>query len=336
MEIEGVAGYIAQKYYDVLLLDTLKLLPHMYADFYLSPYKNKSASTAKRVNYYIGEKNDLKIFLKIIKPHSGDNFLGIIYELYVYDFLKKNFHRYINLKNYVISLHDIKYIKIDNEEIYFITTEYSHKNKYLFDFLIEKINCNDYDSFTAVIFDLLYGIYVLNEEIGLVHNDLHFHNILYVPTTDYVQICNINNEHVKIQKAFFIKIFDFDNATLYDDLHNLFLDKDMDRLFGSCNKKTKKDIHTLVTCLYYFRRVAQNNVIFYERIEQIINIIMPNERLLNYISLHLDNDKSPFSWSKYGIFQVSEYYVINDTAIYDDIDIKSIIKNYFDVFIEQN
>jgi len=112
-----------------------------------------------------------------------------------------------------------------------------------------------------LIFELLYSIYIMNINLNLMHNDLHFGNIMTKKLdTPIYSTYIINNNTYILKKYFIIRIYDFDRAYVKNDdieIVNNFLEKKNiknDKITfchesGSCNKKSNKDTFVLLASL---------------------------------------------------------------------------------------
>ena len=172
-----------------------------------------------------------------------------------------------------------------NPFIYFIITE-NIEGLSLYDYLM--IEPYDFKVFIELIFELLYGIYLMNIKLKIRHNDLHFNNII-IKKLDFPirQIYKINNKKYTRMKNFQVCIYDFDNSYLYN-YNNEYL---ITRKFYSFNNKVNntKDIWTL---LHSIRLLLNSNKLNKDDVDKLYAIFLINpvaQRLFHDQKLNSDN-----------------------------------------------
>ena len=151
------------------------------------------------------------------------------------------------------------------------------------------------------LFDMIYGIYLMNDRLKLMHNDNHFSNILIktnlLETTCKYQIGNV--EYIK-KKKFRLCFYDFDFSYL-KDLNNPYIEKKHNDNSVIQNKFSAKDIWSLLNSIL---RSARKNITNQNQRIYLINTIV-NQKIyqqqletfpqLNFyskiINLILNNDK---------------------------------------------
>jgi hypothetical protein len=190
-----------------------------------------------------------------------------------------------------------------------------------------------------VIFNIFFAIHTMNINIGLIHQDLHFRNIminysLVGRTKDLTfEICG---KSITFKQLHQIKIIDFGMSCLYKDkeFYNPHLDEFFIHEFGSYNTKdknlqnnlqnnlqsqnsqvhkshedqvSKKDIFTTFNVLQEYviklGRLSDNyfpgNTLKIELIEKICKIIVPNEKLREVMIKSIHRPRDSYFWSKY-------------------------------------
>jgi hypothetical protein len=208
--------------------------------------------------FFTGEDNLLyeqKIYRYIqtrnerIKPYYEDYFVKV-YD--VYKTKSRYFKQYLNDVNakrisgsvltHWFTSGDLESKLNSNEIIYFMITEdiqgFEYKDFYIKNYKNEKL-------ITGTLFDMVYGIYLMNDKLKLMHNDNHFSNVLIkvgLPSTDTTyQIGNIEYTRKKNYRLCF---FDFDLSYLEGE-DNPYLGPGW---FGQ-NKSSAKDIWTILNSL---------------------------------------------------------------------------------------
>ena len=203
---------------------------------------------ANRINVFKTTYDGQPVFIKIfnIPPTKGSKIInGLLYEQQIYNYLKTRDERIKKIyKDYFIEMVDIFKIQKQADTIDKLG-KYIEKNKVYEDelnkfkiiltsaetfyFLITKDNeaqslykyITTYtipdNELIEIVFEILYGLYLMNIRLNIRHNDLHFNNIMIKqlarPT---VQEYRINDKIYKRTKNFQIYIYDFDLSYLYE------------------------------------------------------------------------------------------------------------------------
>lgn len=107
-----------------------------------------------------------------------------------------------------------------------------------------------------ILVELFNVVYYMNEILNIYHNDLHFKNVFieihepkikkYFFNPSYPFLC-------KYMSKYTIRVYDFDNAFIFDQKNNYLITKDMCIDYGSCNFKSTKDLFVIATiCINYY------------------------------------------------------------------------------------
>ncbi len=253
---------------NVILERNKSYLEHTITDITMIAKKTSSNSFIFRAKYddkpcfiksFSSEQKNLmyeQLIYKYIK--TRDERIKPYYEQYfvkVYDVLKvKNsvLREFLNDKNVQVirgvirnhwTLTELDSVLFNPDKfIYMIFTEDIGGITYS-EFLNK--NYNNEKLFTDTIFDMVYGIYLMNNKLKLMHNDNHFGNVLIkmdLPDTECkYQIESI--EYTKI-KNFRLCFYDFDLSFLKNNLNPT-----LDSEWFAQNKASAKDIWTLLNSL---------------------------------------------------------------------------------------
>jgi hypothetical protein len=218
--------------------------------------KNYGLIYEQRIYEYLMKRNELKLFYE-------DNFVK------VYDVFKINYYDFF-------SKLDEMQIKIqggnDNNKLYYSTTKSAVHTSIPASFLsqdynvyftvTENIQGETYEQFflrnldknqviIETLFEIIYGIYLLNNRLGIIHNDNHFNNILIKP--------EIKNKEYIIDKISFYKeqkyricLYDFDLSYFHkNNVDNGILILHENQKYGRKNSYTEsKDIWTIVNNIW--------------------------------------------------------------------------------------
>ena len=113
-----------------------------------------------------------------------------------------------------------------------------------------------------ILFELLYSIHIMKNELRIMHNDLHWENIfiefLQVPIENYHY--NYGNITLVKTKKLHVKIFDNDLNYVEVLGNNKYLDPFFCESFGSCNHMSKKDLYIILTRLYFNGQAIINRI----------------------------------------------------------------------------
>ena len=174
--------------------------------------------------------------------------------------LRDNYNYSINYYNTINRLIDL--INYENLNLDIIIIEYCN-----FPTLLNYNTSDNNDlveNFDHFIFELFYGIYVMNEKLNVMHNDTHDKNILLEKNTNeenhtYTFKYDGFNYSFTKKKYYNIKFIDFDNSSVFNK-ENLITNEKLEeyeptlcRTSGLCNKKTLKDtLYTILIIIYTF------------------------------------------------------------------------------------
>jgi hypothetical protein len=162
-----------------------------------------------------------------------------------------------------------------------LTFDYNYDS---FDTLLK--STTDLDDIKFLIFELLYSIYVMHTELDIMHNDLHFDNILATKIQNpIINKYIINGNEYKISKKYMVRIFDFDRSskiqkfTQSSPIYNNFIETEICKINGSCNKYSQKDIYILLVSIIRIK-LQKNSHIDETQINDIFEIISDNDKEL--------------------------------------------------------
>lgn len=301
-----------------------------------------------------GTYKDKNIYLKLFTNCKSQ---GLLYEKKLYEYLLRDFNKNEDKKNFFIeplktfeityndSLSYVKYIKnlIKNKTIrtpvtnlYGIITM-NNKGINLINIIYNLIVDNDNNYIKILFFNLLYIIYILNIKLKIIHNDLHFNNIIYINEDSNI---NYDFESIKItlKNNYKLKVFDYDYSYTKEIGINEIIENEIcTELYGTCNYITKKDIWTLLVNLiliYTQNKFDDKTEIFLfdiiktisndsKYIELFIDTIMKSSKIHTHRLCQIDKDEKTFL-DKCG----------EDFDIYKNLDIKDIIIKYYNKYIK--
>jgi hypothetical protein len=199
----------------------------------------------KKIYEYINEeyiKNPLLADHFVISPYT---FIEPI------DTIKQKFKNEndINIFNNFNETHN------KNNEFVDIHGIFTNDHKYnSFDKLIK--STTDAKDIDFLIFELLYSIYIMHTQLDIMHNDLHFNNILATKILNpEIYEYLINGKTYNILKKYKVMIFNFDRSTKIQEFTNTspvkndILNNRLCKIYGSCNKYSQKDIFILLVSL---------------------------------------------------------------------------------------
>jgi hypothetical protein len=247
-------------------------------------------------------KNDNLLYEQKIYRYlkNRDTDLKIYYQNYfvkVYDVFKMYDKEFINLINNKASNNIFNYFN-NNDYRYLIITEDIEGETYA-DFIDN--NISDTKLIINTLFDVIYGIYIMNDKLKIYHNDNHFNNILIKikPSyeTNYYQIDKIEySRRINYRVCF----YDFDFSYLENENNP----KNINPLSYPKNVKSASDIWFIMKDIYKY--LYDKN---YTDIDKFIkDIILNNSPKLVKSSSYYKN-KIRLNWNlKYdNIYLVSQY-----------------------------
>jgi hypothetical protein len=201
--------------------------------------------------------------------------------------------------------------KSKDEYIFIVTPNYQGNNleSYLKNILYDgTFNKN---ILTNILFELIYGVYFLNEKFGIIHNDLHFGNIIIKKLNKpIIKTYLINGAKVYKTSYYNVYIYDFDRAFFYpENVENFILQKDINKENGVVNDSTvfdlKKhgsiDIFTILISLFYMKQNKKpNQIVILDDIIKNMSNSSPNINK-NLKQLFDDNktDEKKFFWNRF-------------------------------------
>jgi hypothetical protein len=243
----------------------------------------------QKIYRYLKTRNGL------IKPNYEEYFVKVydIYKINSIDF--KDFLNRQNIK-YIdnITSWDSNYKLLDNlnskYRTFLMVTEDIEGETY--QEFYRKNNHNE-KLITNTLFDMIYGIYLMNDKLKLMHNDNHFGNVLIktnLPTvlTNY-QIDSV--EYIK-NKNYRLCFFDFDLSFLYEENNPHLNDGWLVQ-----NKKSPKDIWTLLNSLIVINLKMSTSPVY---IENIINVIInKSKKYYNLLMKIIDDIPKGKFWNAF-------------------------------------
>jgi len=260
----------------------------------------------QKIYRYIASRNDK------IKPLYQDYFVKIYNVCKVMSIDFSNFLNRNRVKNKIdgmlwstsnptlnTKLYSIGYV-------YLIITEDmegdTYQNFYLSNYTNEKL-------ITNTLFDMIYGIYLMNDKLKLMHNDNHFGNVLIkvgLPSIDTRYQIN-NTEYLK-EKNYRLCFFDFDLAFLENE-NNDYLNRDGNDNWIVQNKKSAKDIWTILNSI--MRDISRANSAY---LTNIINTILNNSEPHKEMIKKIDRETRSRSkyWNAYCDYNIQNPCVIPD------------------------
>ena len=283
-------------------------------------------------------KPEGNVFIKIFAENCKD----LLFEKQMYEYIT-NTTNSTNYSTYFVKL--VKVFKISGSELKFIVQSRQYRTEYMFYGIVTKhydnsmklceyfsknqLNSENIKHVKRIIFDILYGIYILNLKLFIIHNDLHFGNIIYEENIlEYSQFYKIEGKEFSLQKSFNVRIFDYDCSTKYNsEIKNTRLDDDYCKIYGSCNKYSQKDVYLIIVSLIEYVLKFK-----YTDLNPIINTLLDNNLSLKKAIIdNIKNERafwSIFSSIKDNKFDLSD---CSDTN-FDFLDINKVIVKYMNKF----
>lgn len=311
----------------------------------LKPFAKNSASDAS-LFIATNQLTGVNVFLKKVNiPNDkskklGENWRGLVYEAYVYYVVMKACQSNKTYQNHLVVPDGFIYQPGELT----IATNYTKGDTSLFG-LITKLCILDSNEdallFKQIMFDFLYGVYILNDKVGVIHNDLHLDNARFIESSEsYVETYNIGTKTFKMKKAYYVKLYDFDQSTVYNSSYGEIENEYVEifcKKYGSCNYKTKKDIFTIFTCLL---SIYQSNMCS-KKIKNVINtilhLIIKDAKLFELV-VKLQKSNDEYAWSRFcDIKENSENelsLVTCPSHQFDNINIMTILADFCNEFKE--
>jgi hypothetical protein len=199
-----------------------------------------------------------KIIIKIneLPVNECDNSLKI--ELLLYRNVLNNL-LYKNYTPHIIGYINDRTVEINNNLYDYLFLEMSdgHTLKHITnDTTTTLISTFDLNDFLGITFQLLYTLSVFNN-ILLSHNDLHPGNII-IENKFINYSYKINDKIYKLKCKYLIKLFDFDNSSIYNENINRNIKLDYKKhceKYNICNSYNNNDLYQI---LYILHEYAQN------------------------------------------------------------------------------
>jgi hypothetical protein len=259
-----------KKYEELAILtDITMMIPNSLSSSYIfrAKYSGKQCYIKAFFNNSIGVLYEQKIYRyignrnKCIEPYFKDYFVEVYdtFKTTSYDFkriLEEHKVKIQGTTNLWSNNSKFKKDSFDNIYINLIITQDTGGITY------HEFYQNNYKNenlITNTIFDIVYGLYLMNDKLKIMHNDNHFGNILIktnlAPTESKHQIGKI--EYTKT-KNFSLCFYDFDLSYLQNE-KNPYIET---YYITVPNKRSAKDIWTLLNSLvysiYYFNPPVQD------------------------------------------------------------------------------
>ncbi len=250
---------------------------------------------------------------------------GLLYEQYLYNYIKTrqtepllqdNFVKVLDLfkmnkkekdvfssyiKSKVSDIDRVLGILNRTDNICFIVTE-DIGGKGYFDFIFNKRQQLDINLLKETIFEIIYSIYLLNTHLKIVHNDLHFDNILIKeeskPTIkEYI----INGKRYSKPRKYKICIYDFDKSYM-ENVSNLTISK-IPYINKGLIENIEKGKDTLgvgkLFKLDLLDNVIKNNLDLKSNLEKVIKTIFTEQIYNTEIEKMCYTDEKERNWSLY-------------------------------------
>jgi hypothetical protein len=235
--------------------------------------------------------------------------INLLFEKKIYEYIKEEYiknplladHFIISLYTFIKPIctikqkfkneNDIKMFKdfneANNENNKYVNIHGIFTNDYKYNSFEELIkSTTDAKDIDFLIFELLYSIYIMHTQLDIMHNDLHFGNILATKILNpEIYEYLINGKTYKFLKKYKVLIFDFDRSTKIQKFtdtppdKNDILSKNYCKVSGSCNKYSQKDIFVLIVSLMNFK-YRKDTHINETHVDKIFNIISNNDTIL--------------------------------------------------------
>ena len=180
----------------------------------------------------------------------------------------------------------------------------------LYDTLIELKP--DITNTKELIFQSFYAVYIMRTKLNMMHNDLHFSNILVKYREEpYLLTYSFDNKYYYMKSNYKLRIYDFDNSYI-NKSDNSKLPGYFCNTANYCNKLSNKDIYSLIN-----EWINQNQNIHLNN--NIIKMLKKfNNKELNYCYKDVKPCVTPKDFDK----------IINPSDI-----LPNLIKNYKDILI---
>jgi hypothetical protein len=309
----------------IILKGTYKNAPIYCKIFYDS---EKNLVTEKKIYSYIKEQTNNKPclshhFIIPVAVFSFDNLFSLENNIdsSIFYQVSENLHEF----------------KKGYETIHGIITS-DHEMEKFNDFIIKLIENNtSEDIYNNLFFELLYSIYIMNIDLGIMHNDLHFGNIMVKKLDSplsYTYI--INNNRYVLTKYFIIRIYDFDQSYVKSndiEIINSHLNKKLCKKLGSCNKNSDKDSFVLLILLILLIFIINKYLYVDDIVILFKNIfdILTNKNDELYFTIYNNLITKKVFWSAFcNIDREKREFIATECSntTIDNIDIKTIIDRY--------
>ena len=168
---------------------------------------------------------------------------------------------------------------------------------------------------------IVVSIYILNTNLKIQHNDMHFSNILVKKeseSTDY-EFTNVDGRIYTITSDIRIYIYDFDRSYMEGQINPILTDYFCFRGEG-CNTIAYKDYFVFVQSLLYFYHLhTTTHVTICSYIRRVLKEIIPSHTL-DMLDHRMSYDilkKNKYFWSSYCL--VESTYACRDTSAQDKV-----------------
>ena len=133
---------------------------------------------------------------------------------------------------------------------------------------------------TSILFDIIYGVYMMNDCMNIMHNDLHFNNILIKTVPEYTKTYMIGKLTFTRKLEYKIYFYDYDLSTILEPDKKNILGKRGMQLYGLTLEKSSKDIWTVLNCIHFIKNESPyfraHNGDFFLYMENMINVVLNN------------------------------------------------------------
>ena len=183
-------------------------------------------------------------------------------------------------------------------------------------------NYDDGDYVTSILFDIVYGIYIMNDKMKIMHNDMHFDNVFIKAVPKYIKTYSVGKVTFTRELNYKIYIYDYDLSNMFEPAsNNATLNM---QPYGLTLDKSSKDIWTMLNSLLHLKIPDYNAINYFKNLLNIGN------------ETGLYSDDPVFTdaqMDKYRYIRNITNVILNNSDVhkrkYRDIYSKSIIKTGF-------
>jgi len=234
-------------------------------------------------NYNINIDNEItinffKVILKNLLSNNNNNLNDTSYKFRLF---KKYYHdQYINNSNIQVNEYfwinlllffldvENKYIHItimedlnQYEEKYDLCEYYSNNH-----YIMENNTVNFNDDLFLILYQILYGIYLLNNKLDIIHNDVHVQNIIIIKNNDdnYIEF----NDNYKILNKYRCVIIDYNLSYINNNIFNMSNLIFLNNGFKKCLINKTFELYVLLLSIIYIGHIYKIDNVTYHLKEQ--------------------------------------------------------------------